>query len=218
MPHLETSTQIWIACLVASAIAWFCVISPRLVPMLARGIHHKVGDEEPRLSVIDKITLYMSSILMFVVAFIVLIMFLEVLLRYVFDSPTLWVEELSRWLGGIFFLMSGLYAMQQRSHIRVVLIYDLISRRMQHGFDLISTFCIVIFCYAAATGYAKNAWTKFETWELYGSAWNPPIPAVMKPLIVISCSWMAVQAINNLIADWSKPKQVEDLVDGSLGE
>jgi hypothetical protein len=30
----------------------------------------------------------------------------------------------------------------------------------------------------------------------------------MKPLIVIACTWMAVQTINNLIADWSKPKEV----------
>ena len=45
---------------------------------------------------------------------------------------------------------------------------------------------------------------KFSTWELYGSAWNPPIPAIMKPLICIVCAWMSIQAINNLIVDWRR--------------
>ena len=74
----------------------------------------------PPVTVIDKIALYVASLLMFVVAFIVAIMFYEVILRYFFGKPTLWVEELSRWLGGVIFLLAGSYAMQQRSHIRVV--------------------------------------------------------------------------------------------------
>ncbi|WP_135079416.1 TRAP transporter small permease [Terasakiella sp. SH-1] len=213
MPQLETSTLIWIGGLSLAAILWMIFVSPRLVPMLAKGIHHSSDDEEPELSIIDKITLYMSSILMFKVAFIVAIMFLEVILRYVFNSPTIWVEELSRWLGGMVFLLGGLYAMQQRSHIRVVILYDLVSRPVQRIFDAISLICILIFCYAVTTGYWKNAMTKLETWELYGSAWNPPIPAIMKPLIVLTMAWMAVQAINNIFMDWSKDKEVHDIAD-----
>ncbi len=103
--------------------------------------------------------------------------------------------------------------MQQRAHIRVVILYDMVSRPVQRIFDLIATACLVFFCYAVAVGYSKNALTKFTTWELYGSAWNPPIPATMKPLIVIACTWMAIQTINNLIMDWSKPKELHDPAD-----
>jgi len=213
MPQLETSTLIWIGCLVTGAVAWMVFVSPRMIPMLSRTIHQTAADGDQRLTIIDKITLYMASILMFVVAVIMLIMFYEVILRYFFKKPTLWVEELSRWLGGVIFLLSGLYAMQQRAHIRVLIVYDMLSRRVQRIFDLIAASCVVYFCYAVAIGYSKNALTKFSTWELYGSAWNPPIPATMKPLIVIACVWMAVQTINNLIMDWSKPKEVHDPVD-----
>jgi len=189
------------------------VIAPRLVPMLEMTIHQTAGDDIRKSTFIDKITLYMASILMFLVAVIMLIMFYEVVMRYLFESPTLWVEELSRWLGGVIFLLAGLYAMQQRAHIRVLIVYDMVSRPAQRVFDLIATACVVFFCYAVAVGYSKNALAKFSTWELYGSAWNPPIPATMKPLIVITCIWMAVQAVNNLIMDWSKPKEFHDPVD-----
>jgi TRAP-type mannitol/chloroaromatic compound transport system permease small subunit len=210
MPQLETSTLIWIGCLTSGTVLWMIFVAPRLVPMLEMNIHQTADDEPRRITIIDKITLYMSSMLMFVVFIIMMIMFYEVVMRYLFRAPTLWVEELSRWLGGVIFLLAGLYAMQQRAHIRVVILYDIVSRPVQRVLDLVATGCIVFFCYAAATGYAKNAMTKISTWELYGSAWNPPIPATMKPLIVIACTWMAVQTINNLIVDWSRPKELHD--------
>ena len=213
MPNLETSTYIWLISQTVAVALWMVFVSPRLVPMLRRTIHQTEDDEVGRITIIDKVSLYIASILMFFVAFIMMIMFYEVVLRYVFEAPTLWVEELSRWLGGVIFLLAGLYAMQQRSHIRVVIVYDMVSRPTQRVFDVIATACILIFCYAVTTGYWKNAMTKLSTWELYGSAWNPPIPATMKPLIVITCAWMAVQTINNLIVDWSKPKVVHDPTD-----
>lgn len=213
MPDLPSSTYVWIAGLSAAAALWMIFVSPRLVPKLAQSIHHKEGDEVGRQTIIDKITLYVASILMFFVAFITAIMFYEVILRYFFAAPTLWVEELSRWLGGIIFLLAGLYAMQQRSHIRVLILYDAVSRPLQRVMDLLSTIGIAIFCFAVTAGYWKNAMTKLTTWELYGSAWNPPIPAVMKPLICVATAWMAIQAINNLIVDWSKPKEVHDPTD-----
>ena len=36
---------------------------------------------------------------------------------------------------------------------------------------------------------------------------EPAVPAVMKPLIVISVILLAVQAVSNLIVDWRRPKK-----------
>lgn len=182
-------------------LVWMIFVAPKLVPILTRGIHLQ---NTTHLTFVDHITLRVSSLLMFVVSIIMAIMLYEVVMRYVFARPTIWVEEMSRWLGGIIFLMAGLYAMQQRCHIRVTIVYDIVSRNIQRGMDLLSTLCVCAFCWAVAWGYWGNAMRKFETWELYGSAWNPPIPAVMKPLICVTCAWMSVQAINNLIMDWRR--------------
>lgn len=200
-------TWLWIGALGLLVALWFVFVSPRLVTRLARTLHHDHDQNPPPVTFVDKIALYIASLLMFAVAVIVAIMFYEVILRYFFGKPTLWVEELSRWLGGVIFLLAGGYAMQQRSHIRVVIVYDLVSRRAQRIFDVIATLCILTFCYAVTVGYARNAWKKLITWELYGSAWNPPIPAVMKPLIVISVVLLALQAVNNLIVDWRRSKE-----------
>ena len=206
MPELEPTSIAWIVGLTTGLLLWFVFVSPRLLLRLSRGLHHKAGDDEVKLNLMDKVSLYIASIAMFITGFIVSIMFYEVVMRYFFKAPTLWVEELSRWLGGVTFLLAGLYAMQQRSHIRVVLLYDAVSRPIQRIFDLLSTICIVVFCAAVLWGYSHVALQKFQTWELYGSAWNPPIPATMKPLICIAVLLLAMQAISNLLMDWHKDK------------
>jgi len=202
MPSLSPSGYSWIAALGALTLLWMVFIAPKLVPILMRGLH---GASSPPLTIIDHITLRLASLLMFFVAIIMGIMLYEVILRYVFARPTIWVEELSRWLGGVIFLVAGLYAMQQRTHIRVTIVYEIVGRNVQRVMDVFGTVCVCIFCWAVSWGYWENAMRKFSSWELYGSAWNPPIPAIMKPLICVTCVWMSVQAINNLIVDWRRP-------------
>ncbi len=201
MPTLDLPGYLWVASLSGFTLFWMFLVAPKIVPTLARGLHSAEG---PPLTVIDHITLRISSLLMFFVAIITGIMLFEVIMRYVFARPTIWVEELSRWLGGVIFLVAGLYAMQQRTHIRVTIVYDIVNRGVQRVMEVLATVCICTFCWAVTWGYWDNAMRKLSTWELYGSAWNPPIPAIMKPLICITCLWMSVQAINNLIVDWRR--------------
>lgn len=172
-------------------------------------------ETEPR-SAIDYISLGISRVGMFLVAFIVSIMFYEVVMRYFFEKPTLWVNEMSLWMGGFIYLLAALYVLQQRGHIRITLLYDAVPRWMQHVFDVISTICIVIFCLMIIHGGYREAAAKFYRWETFGTAWDPPIPATMKPAILVIAGLIMIQAIVNLIRDWNDVPTVEkdeDVVD-----
>ena len=133
-------------------------------------------------------------------------------MRYVFEDPTLWVNEMSLWVGGMIYLLAGLYVMQQRGHIRIFILYDMVPRWTQRLFDFLSTLFICIFAAAVVYGGSGEAWQKLMRWETFGTAWDPPIPATMKPLILITVVLIAVQAVANLIADWGRDKKVHDLV------
>ncbi|MGF1624930.1 MAG: TRAP transporter small permease subunit, partial [Alphaproteobacteria bacterium] len=159
-------------------------------------------------SFFDRITIVISRIAMYITGILVAIMFYEVVVRYLFEKPTLWANELSMWLAGIIYLFAGLYVMQQRGHIRIFILYDAVSRPMQRLFDLISTLLIVAFAGAVIWGSFGDAWQKLVTWEREGTAWNPPIPATMKPLLLVVIVLIALQAVSNLIADWRKDKVV----------
>jgi TRAP-type C4-dicarboxylate transport system permease small subunit len=101
-------------------------------------------------------------------------MFYEVISRYLFEKPTLWANELSLWMAGFIFLMAGLYAMQQRCHIRIYVIYDLLPRWMQKASDTLSVALLWVFTVSLIWGGYNESRDKFFRWETFGTAWDPP--------------------------------------------
>ena len=155
----------------------------------------------------DKITLFLSHTIKFLIPVIVLVMLYEVFVRYILFKPTMWANELSLWLAGIVYLIGGIYAMRLRCHIRIVMLYDIVSRKTQRIFDLIAVIILVLYALAVVVGGLPDATMSLMTWERFGTFWDPPIPAVMKPLIIISIVLIALQGVNNLIVDWGKDKE-----------
>lgn len=161
----------------------------------------------------DILSLVCSRISMIGITCLVLVMFYEVVSRYAFNAPTLWANEMSLWMASFLFMLAGLYAMQQRSHIRIYVIYDIMPRWMKKMADVISVFLIWVFTFALVWGGFDEAKLKFTRMETFGTAWDPPIPATIKPAILIIMCLVALQALSNLIADWNKEPEAHDDID-----
>lgn len=161
----------------------------------------------------DTLSLVCSRIAMIGVVAIVLVMFYEVVSRYAFNAPTLWANEMSLWIAAFLFMLAGLYAMQQRSHIRIYVIYDIMPRWFQKMADVISVVLIWVFTFTLVWGGYNEAVLKFTRGETFGTAWDPPIPATIKPAILIIMVLVALQALSNLIADWHKEPESHDEID-----
>jgi len=162
---------------------------------------------------LDRMSVFVGRVTMMMIVLLTSVMLYEVVLRYVFEAPTLWANELSLWLAGFVFLTAGLYAMQQRSHIRIFLLYDMTPRWVQRVFDCISTALIVLFAAALIYGGYKEAFQKFGRWETFGTAFDPPIPATIKIAVLFIVALVAVQAIINLISDWNAEPVVHTAAD-----
>ncbi len=158
----------------------------------------------------DRFSLLLSRLCMLLIVVVVSVMFYEVVMRYVFEAPTLWANELSLWMAGFVFLLSGLYAMQQRSHIRIYILYDMMPRSAQRLCDVVSTVLIVAFAAAVVYGGFTEAYEKLMRWETFGTAFDPPIPATIKPTVLVIVVLVAVQSVSNLIHDWSKERIEHD--------
>jgi TRAP-type C4-dicarboxylate transport system permease small subunit len=169
--------------------------------------------EHERKSWVDHFSWGLSRLTMVLPAIIVAVMFIEVVMRYVFARPTLWANELSLWIAGAVYLLAGLYAMQQRSHIRITLLYEAAPKWLRHVFDVISTAMLLIFVFAVIWGGFGEAWAKLMRWERFGTAWDPPLPATIKPLILIVLVITAIQAISNLITDWNAEDVEHNILD-----
>lgn len=128
-----------------------------------------------------------------------MVLIFEIIMRYVFNSPTLWAHETSIFLSAIAFVFGGLYCVAHNRHIRVVLLYDFLPPGARRIMDIL----ISIVCLVAALFFAYASWLMVEraVWapdgrlrlEGTGSAWNPPTPALLKVFLLIVLAVMAVQ-------------------------
>jgi len=161
--------------------------------------------EYPHWRRIDRIALFVGRITMILIISMTMIMLYEVFLRYVVERPTLWANELTLWIAGFVFMLSGIYTMQQRTHIRIFILYDIIPRRAQHACDTAWVALLWLFAFFLVYGSYKQVFVvKFYRWEVFGTAFDPPIPATIQPMILITVCLIALQALANLIADWKK--------------
>ena len=152
----------------------------------------------------EAVSLFISRIAMWLSATIVAVMMFEVISRYVFEAPTLWANESSLWMAGFVYLFAGLYAMRERGHIRVTVVYNSLPRKAQLVLDAIGTLVVVLFAAALVVGGWDIAWKALIRWETLSTAWQPPIPATIKPAILVCTVLIAVQAVSNFFADFHK--------------
>jgi len=152
----------------------------------------------------DAFALFIGRATMIMLLAMTGVMLYEVFMRYVVEAPTKWANELTLWIAGFVFLCSGLYAMQQRCHIRITLLYDVVPRPVRKAFDVISALLITLFAMGVVYGSYKQVFVnKLYRWEMFGTAFDPPIPATIQPMILIIMVLIALQALANLIADWN---------------
>ncbi|MFV0384112.1 TRAP transporter small permease subunit [Paracoccus sp. (in: a-proteobacteria)] len=127
------------------------------------------------------------------------VLFFEVFMRYVLNRPTIWAHETTVFLCGAAFVFGGLFCTSRNSHIRVVLIYDILSPGMRRVFDIvISITCAIasaFFAYASWQMVRRAVWTPSGDirLETTGSAWSPPTPALIKIFILVTMVLLVVQ-------------------------
>ena len=94
---------------------------------------------------------YLASALFISIGFIVSY---EVIMRYLFNSPTIWVNEVSRFLQIWATYLALTYSFHKRDFIRITVIYDRLNETGKKILDFISFIFIVIFsCFVVYYGW-----------------------------------------------------------------
>ncbi len=123
----------------------------------------------------------------------------EIVARYVFGAPTIWVHEATVILVGVNFAVGGIFVLYDHAHINIVVIYQSVSPPVQRILDvfisLVSTAYLCVLAYAT-WGVAAQAW---RLGEKSGTAWNPPLPVILKAALFASLAIMTLIAAVQLI-------------------
>ncbi len=84
--------------------------------------------------------------------------FYEVIMRYVFNMPTIWVHEASFLLLGMQYLMAGGFALLHGAHVRVDVVYNYLPERGRVGMDIFTS----MFFFTFVLAMTITSWIYFE--------------------------------------------------------
>lgn len=84
--------------------------------------------------------------------------FFEVVMRYAFNQPTIWVHEASFLLFGMQYLLAGAFALLHGAHVRVDVVYNFLPVRGRVGMDIFTS----VFFFMFAIALMITSWTFFQ--------------------------------------------------------
>ncbi len=152
------------------------------------------------LRLIDWINEQVGKILSYFMLLIFVLLMMEVVRRYLLNSPTVWANELTQMLFGAYVILCGGYILASGGHVNVDILYSRLSRRAQALLDIITTVLFFMFGLMLFVYGGSLAWESLSTFERSQSAWNPPIYPV-KLMIPLGAGLLLLQGVAKLIRD-----------------
>lgn len=152
--------------------------------------------------VFDRISLFCGEYVAFWSVLAVFVYYYEVLVRYVFNSPTNWAHESMFLMFGMQYLVAGSYAMLTESHVRVDIFYARMSTRGKAFIDLLTSIFFFIFAGTLlVTGwiFASDA-MQGTNWEVSFTEWAIQYWPV-KIVIGVGALLLILQGLSKVLKD-----------------
>lgn len=162
---------------------------------------------------IDDIFLKLGNLFSLLFAVVVAIGFFEVVMRYVFDSPTIWVHETTTFLVSIAMLYGGVACFAENKHIRMEFIREKFSKKTQWYLELLVQIFMFIFILMMTYGSYLTTMDAFISpfgsfkMQTSGSALDTPFPAFNKGFFFISCLLLLLLSLTHTVRHFLTKRQ-----------
>lgn len=148
---------------------------------------------------INRLTAFQAEAASLLMILLVLIMCMEVFLRYFLESPTIWALEFTTFLYGMHFILGYGYTEQFHGHVRVDIFSAKLPGRIQDVLYIVTTVVISLpVCLLLCIWAYDNAWLSTKTMEHSASAWGPSIWPV-KIVMAVGFTFLVLQILSNLV-------------------
>ena len=125
----------------------------------------------------------------------------EVIMRYIFDAPTIWGFELTTFLYGIHYMLGLSYTQVHGGHVKVDVLTTRFSTRKQAIINIITNLGIFLPVFSLLTIWSfKYAFTSTMELEHNSTSWGPPIYPI-KIIMALSFLFLFIQGISELLKD-----------------
>ena len=139
-----------------------------------------------------------------------LVVVYEVVMRDFFNLPSKWGYDVCWMLYGAQFMIGGAYTLRHKGHVRIDIVYNVMSPRTQQIFDSVVyvvffLFVSIVFTWAGIK-FAADAWIVGE--KLSTSTWLFP-SGFIKTVIPVAYFLLSLQSLAELIRSLSSLRKEE---------
>jgi len=154
---------------------------------------------------VNRLNIWLAGLGKWFAVGIVTVVTFDVVMRYVFNSPTIWGYDLTYMFGGCLYVFGLGYVEKVRGNVRVDLIYGSFSEKTKLWIDTVATAVIILPSYLLLTGsFWNDAYYAFKTKEMaITSTWYPLLWPI-KSVIAFGFSMMILQIFSNMVEDIRK--------------
>jgi TRAP-type mannitol/chloroaromatic compound transport system permease small subunit len=168
-----------------------------------------VGDSMPRcrpgeamriVRYVDRISQWTGDFALWLVVPLMLVVIHEVVARHFFNAPTDWGYDTSWMLYSAQFMIGGAYTLLHKGHIRIDIVYNVLSPRAQLIYDTIIYgvvfFFVMILLTWAGVEFALDAWMSGE--KLSTTNWLFPA-GPSKTIIPVGFFLLGLQSLAEIV-------------------
>ena len=153
-------------------------------------------------SALDAVSNSLGRAMSWLTLLMVLVTFVIVVLRYVFGTGLIWLQESLSWMHAVVFMLGASYTLQQDEHVRVDIFYQKMSDRHRAWVNLLGVlifiFPMCIFFVYSSLDYVAAAWSIREVSRNSGGLPYPFVP-VLKSVLVIMPLTVGLQGLSMLL-------------------
>jgi TRAP-type mannitol/chloroaromatic compound transport system permease small subunit len=124
----------------------------------------------------------------------------EVALRYGFESPTTWGNELITYLFAGYIMLGGGYTLLHRDHVAMDIVYAQLRPRTQAILDVLTAAFVIIYCLVLLQQTWIMTYEALERGQRAGTDWGPPLFPVYA-VFPIGAALILLQALSKLVRD-----------------
>ncbi len=160
------------------------------------------ADPRPAENLLDRISRVSGQLVSWLTLFMVLVTFVIVVLRYVFDAGLIWLQESVIWMHGAVFMLGAAYTLLDAEHVRVDIFYRNMTERRRAWVDALGVLFFLLplcsFLAYVSFDFAATSWSIRETSREPGGLGYPMIP-IFKSIIIVMPIAVALQGVSMLL-------------------
>ena len=119
----------------------------------------------------------------------VIVMFVIVIMRYIFDVGLIWLQESVIWMHATVFMVGAAYTLKHEEHVRVDVFYGSMSARRQAWVNALGIllFLLPLCCFLTVKSFdfAMTSWSMQEASRESGGLPYPVLPLVKSVLVIM---------------------------------